>query len=155
MPRIRTPLERYIREIITQTFIFFFSSLLYITHTYPNISSDVGLIARYMKTPHAIHQKEAKRILWYVRGIVQFGIHYSIGATPLLVGFTYSNWDSDLDDWKSTVGYVFTLGSRPITWDCKKQSFLALSLVEEEYHIAIQASKETTWLRQILLEFNL
>ena len=39
----------------------------------------------------------------------------------------------DPDDRKSTVGYVFNLGSGPITWACKKQQSLALSLAEVEY----------------------
>jgi hypothetical protein len=30
-------------------------SLLYFTHTCPDISFSVGLVARYMKTPHEIH----------------------------------------------------------------------------------------------------
>ena len=62
-----------------------------------------------MKTPHEIHWKAAKRILHYVHGTIHFGIHYSSGGTPLLVGFTNSDWVSDLDDRKSTAGYVFSL----------------------------------------------
>jgi hypothetical protein len=45
-------------------------SLLYLTHTRPDISFVVGLIARYMQTPHESHWKEAKRILHYVHGTV-------------------------------------------------------------------------------------
>jgi hypothetical protein len=45
-------------------------SLLYLNHTYPDISFVVGLIAWYMKTPHEGHWKETKRILRYVLGIV-------------------------------------------------------------------------------------
>ena len=66
-------------------------------------------------------------ILHYVRGIVQFGIHYSLGGTPLLVGFIDSNWDDDPDDQNSIEGYVFSLGSRPVTWACKKQHVISLS----------------------------
>jgi hypothetical protein len=33
-----------------------------------------------MKTPHESHWKEAKRILRYVCGTIQFGIHYSLGG---------------------------------------------------------------------------
>jgi hypothetical protein len=71
-------------------------SLLYLTHTHPDISFVVGLVSWYMKTPHEIHWKESKRILRYVRGIVQFEIHYSLEGTPLLVGFTDSDWVGDL-----------------------------------------------------------
>ena len=43
----------------------------------------------------------------------------------MLVGFTDSDWASDPDDQKSTVGYVFSLGNRPVNWACKKQQALA------------------------------
>ena len=64
---------------------------------------------------------------------IQFGIHYNIGGTPLLVGFTDSYWVDDPDDQKSTTSSVFSLGSRHVTWDCKKQQPLSLSSAKEEY----------------------
>eukprot|EP00253_Pinus_taeda_P031205 PITA_31205 len=75
-------------------------------------------------------------------------------AAPLLVGFTDSDWAGDADDRKSTAGYVFTLGSGPITWACKKQAAISLSSAEAEYRGAVEASKEALWLRQILSEFG-
>ena len=107
-----------------------------------------------MQLPYKIHWKASKIILCYIHGIVQFEIHYSIGATPLLVGFTDSDWVGDPDDRKSSVGYVFTLGLGPITWAFKKQSALALSSAEAEYCVVVQASKEAMWLPQILSEFG-
>jgi hypothetical protein len=49
-------------------------SLLYLTHTHPDISFVVGLVAWYMQTPHEIHWKETKRILGMSR--VQFSLGY-------------------------------------------------------------------------------
>eukprot|EP00253_Pinus_taeda_P016563 PITA_16563 len=94
--------------------------ILYLTHTRPDLSFVVCLVARFMQTPRESHWKVAKRMLRYVQGTVQFGIHYNAEASPLLVGFTDSDWAGDPDDRKSTVGYVFTLGSGPITCACKK-----------------------------------
>eukprot|EP00253_Pinus_taeda_P026954 PITA_26954 len=128
--------------------------LLYLTHTRPDLSFVVGLVARFLQNPRESHWKAAKRILRYVRGTVQFGIHYSAKATPLLVGFTDSDWAGDPDDRKSTAGYVLTLGSGPITWACKKQAAISLSSAEAEYRGAVEASKEALWLRQILSEFG-
>eukprot|EP00253_Pinus_taeda_P019750 PITA_19750 len=68
--------------------------------------------------------------------------------------FHNSDWAGDLDDRKSTAGYVFTLGSGPITWACKKQSAISLSSSEAEYRGAIEASKEALWLCQILSKFG-
>eukprot|EP00253_Pinus_taeda_P026931 PITA_26931 len=128
--------------------------LLYLTHTRPDLSFAVGLVARFLQNPRESHWKAAKRILRYVRGTVQFGIHYSAKAAPLLVGFIDSDWVGDPDDRKSTAGYVFTLGSGPITWGCKKQAAISLSSAEAEYRGAVEASKEALWLRQILSEFG-
>jgi hypothetical protein len=102
-------------------------SLLYLTHTHPDIFFVFGLVAWYMKTPHESHWKATKRILLYFCGTVQFRIHYSLGGTPLLVGFTNSDWADDPDDQKSTTSYLFSLGSGPVTWACKKQQAIALS----------------------------
>jgi hypothetical protein len=63
-------------------------SLLYLTHTRPNLSFVVGRVSQYMQTPHEIFWKLSKRILQYVWGTVQFKIHYNLGGTHLLVGFT-------------------------------------------------------------------
>eukprot|EP00253_Pinus_taeda_P029287 PITA_29287 len=106
--------------------------LLYLTHTRLDLSFVVGLIARFMQNSHESHWKAAKRILRYVQGTIQFGIHYSAEASPLLVGFTDSDWAGDPGDRKSTVGYVFTLGSGPITWACKKKSAISLSSREAQ-----------------------
>ena len=55
-------------------------SFLYLTHSHPELSFVIGRVSRYMQTPHESHQKEAKRILRYIRGTIQFGIHYSTGG---------------------------------------------------------------------------
>ena len=71
-----------------------------------------------------------------------------------MVVFTDSDWVSDPDDRNSTADYVFTLGSRPIIWACKKQGAVSLSSAEAEYRGVVEASKEALWLRQILSEFG-
>ena len=37
--------------------------LLYLTHTRPDLSFAIGLVARFMHQPHESHWKAAKRIL--------------------------------------------------------------------------------------------
>jgi hypothetical protein len=86
-------------------------SLLYLTHTHPNISFSICLVSQYTKKPDEIHYKEEKGILQYIWGTVQFGIYSISRGTPLLVGFTDSNWDGDLNDLNYTACYIFVLGS--------------------------------------------
>ena len=54
-----------------------------------------------------------------------------------MVGFTDSDWVGNPVDRKSTVGYVFSLGSGPVAWDCKKEQVLSLSSAEAEHRAAI------------------
>eukprot|EP00253_Pinus_taeda_P022773 PITA_22773 len=42
--------------------------LLYLTHTRPDLSFAIGLVAHFMQNPRESHWKAAKRILRYVRG---------------------------------------------------------------------------------------
>ena len=86
--------------------------------------------------------------------MVQFGIHQSAEASPLLVGFAPFDWAGEPNDLKSTASYVFTLGLGPITWACKKQGAISLSSAEANYRGVVEASKEALWLRQILSEFG-
>eukprot|EP00253_Pinus_taeda_P030802 PITA_30802 len=125
------------------------------------IGSDPNLINHVKSNLKKKFEMTDLRHLHYFLGLqvlqskeVQFGIHYIAKTSPLLVGFTDSDWVGDPDDRKSTAGYVFTLGSGPITWACKKQGAISLSSAEAEYHGAIEASKEALWLLQILSKFG-
>jgi hypothetical protein len=41
-------------------------SLLYLTHSKPDLSNAVGAVSRFMQEPHELHWKVAKRMLRYV-----------------------------------------------------------------------------------------
>ena len=55
-------------------------SILYLNHSHPDLSFVVGRVSCYMQNPHESHWKVAKIILWYIRGTIQFGIHYITGG---------------------------------------------------------------------------
>ena len=70
-------------------------SLLYLTHTRPNISYVVGAVSRYMQEPHEPHCKAAKRILRYFKGTHSFWLHYATDCTLYIVGYIDSDWAGD------------------------------------------------------------
>ena len=108
-----------------------------------------------MQEPHELHWKAAKRILHYVQGTHNYGIHYAAGVDFDLVGYTDSDWAGDSQDHKSTSGYCFSLGSGPVCWSSKKQSAISLSSIEAEYRGAVNATTEAIWLQNILTEFGI
>eukprot|EP00253_Pinus_taeda_P003687 PITA_03687 len=58
------------------------------------------------------------------------------------------------DNRRSTTGYVFTIGGTTVIWVSKLQSIVALSTIEAEYVVAIEASKEMLWLQRFLDELG-
>ena len=62
-------------------------SLLYLTHSSPDLSCAVGAVSQFMQEPHELHWKVAELILRYVKGTITFGIHYEIDSTLHLIGF--------------------------------------------------------------------
>lgn len=129
-------------------------SLRYLTITRPDIVYGVGLVSRYMETPRESHWRAAKRILRYIKGTMEFGLFYPYGDEANLVGYSDSDWGGDLDERKSTTGYVFFLGSTAFTWNSKKQGVVALSTCEAEYVAVSSTVCEAIWLRNLLKELN-
>lgn len=76
------------------------------------------------------------------------------GTVDNLVGYTDSDFAGDLDDRKSTSGYVFTLGGAAVSWKSKKQSSVSLSSTEAEYIGCSEAIREGIWLRRLYHEMT-
>ncbi|KAA0053129.1 integrase [Cucumis melo var. makuwa] len=60
----------------------------------------------------------------------------------------------NVDDHKSTYGYVFSMGSGVFSWTSKKQSVVALSTTEAEYISLAAAGCQALWLRWMLKELK-
>ncbi|KAH9697038.1 hypothetical protein KPL71_023433 [Citrus sinensis] len=130
-------------------------SLRYLTCTRPDILYVVGLVSRYMENPKTIHFKAANRILRYIKGTINFGLLYSFSNYYKLVGYSDSDWGGDVDDRKSTIGFVFFIGDTTFTWMSKKQPIVTLSTCEAEYVAATSSVCHAIWLRNLLKELGL
>ena len=130
-------------------------SLRYLTYTRPGILYPVGLVSRYMESPTTTHFKAAKRILRYLKGTIDFCLYYSISNDDKLVGYSDSDWGGDIDNRRSTTGFVFFMGDTAFTWLSKKQPIVTLSTCEAEYVAATSAVCHAVWLRNLLKELNL
>jgi hypothetical protein len=100
-----------------------------------------------METPDQSHLNAAKRILRYIKGTINEGMFYTSSTNFNLVGYSDSDWGRDLDERKSTTGFVFFMGDTSFTWSSKKQSIVTLSSCEAEYVAANSAVCHLIWLR--------
>jgi hypothetical protein len=128
--------------------------LMYLLATRPDLAFSVCLIARYMERPTEMHLAAAKRILRYLKGTMNLGILYKRDLNRSLQGWTDSDYAGDLDDRKSTSGYVFKFGSSAISWSSKKQPIVTLSTTEAEFVAAASCVCQGMWLRSILQQLG-
>jgi Reverse transcriptase (RNA-dependent DNA polymerase) len=77
-------------------------SLRYLTCTRPDISFAVGVASRFKEDPKHSHLKVVKRILRYIKGTEDLGLHYTKTNKFELTGYVDSDWYGDIDDRKST-----------------------------------------------------
>ncbi|KAJ4820349.1 polyprotein [Rhynchospora pubera] len=128
--------------------------LMYLIHTRPDIAHSVGVVSRFMQNPTKQHMGAAKRILRYVSGTMDYGLWYEAMDSPMLIGYSDSDWAGNLDDRKSTSGQVFFYGNNAISWSSKKQATVALSTAEAEYSAVTSAACQAVWIRSLLEELN-
>jgi len=107
-----------------------------------------------MVDPSCLHLKAKKKILRYVCGTINFGIHYFSTDNVNLIGFSDSDWGSNLDDQKSTSGNYFSLGTGLVPWSSKKKTIVALSSTEAEYVALTSASAKAIWLQKFVIEIG-
>ncbi|KAG6475254.1 hypothetical protein ZIOFF_064472 [Zingiber officinale] len=105
-------------------------SLIYLTITRPDIAFSVGIVSRYMQEPWKPHFEEAKNILKYVNSTLNLGLFYKKGVEFSLQGFVDTDFSGDLDDQRSTSGFVFMCATTSISWCSKKQGSVSLSTIE-------------------------
>ena len=60
--------------------------------------------------------------------------------------FSDADWAGDPTDRRSTTGYYFLLGSSLISWQSKKQTFVARSSTEAKYCVLADTTSEFLWL---------
>ena len=126
-------------------------SLMYLSvSTRPDISFAVGNLARHSSHPTSTHWKPLKRVLRYLKGTVNYGIKYTKSDQKECMGYSDADWAGDVNDKKSTSGYLFMMNRGAVTWKSKKQSCVALSTAEAEYVALSSAAQECVWLRQLI-----
>jgi hypothetical protein len=125
-------------------------SLMYaMLFTRPDLCHAVGLLSRYQSNPGELHWKQILNTLRYVKGTVDYHLCFN-GHNLQLQGFTDADWQGDLDERRSTSGYIFKLGGGAISWRSKKQDSVAVYSMEAEYIAASEAVKEGVWLKEFL-----
>uniref|UniRef100_A0A2N9EGT6 CCHC-type domain-containing protein n=1 Tax=Fagus sylvatica TaxID=28930 RepID=A0A2N9EGT6_FAGSY len=76
-------------------------------------------------------------------------------GTNSVVGYVDADYAGEVDDRRSTTGYVFTLSGGPICWKSTLQSIVTMSITEAEYMAVAEAAKEALSLKGLVKELGL
>nr|GEU56398.1 reverse transcriptase domain-containing protein [Tanacetum cinerariifolium] len=124
-------------DVNIHTYKSMIGSLMYLTSSRPDIMFAVCACPRSQVTPKASHLHAVKRIFRYLKGKPHLGLWYPKDSPFNLVAYLDSNYSGASLDRKSTTGGCQFLGCRLISWQCKKQTVVATSLIEAEYVAAM------------------
>lgn len=125
--------------------------------TRPDISYSVNRVSRFMKNPGKDHWIACKRILRYLKSTPQLGLQYQNDQNDNvieLIGYCDADWAGDIDDRKSTTGFVIKINNCVVHWGSKKQDTVSLSSAEAEYMSICSTVTELKWFTSLLKELQ-
>ena len=124
--------------------------LLYLVQgTRPDIAFAVGDVSRFNSCYGKAHWLAVKRIVRYLKGTKHLKLKYTNNRENIgLLGYSASDWASDIDKRRSCTGYIFTLQGGAISWGSRRQPTVALSSCEAEYMALSATIQEAIWLKQ-------
>ncbi|GJX75569.1 putative ribonuclease H-like domain-containing protein [Tanacetum coccineum] len=105
-------------------------------------------------TPKTSHLNVVKRIFKYLKGKPNLGLWYPRESSFDLIDFSDSDYAGANLDRKSTTGGCQFLGSRLISWQCKKQTIVATSTTEAEYVAAASCCGQVLWIQNQMLDYG-
>nr|GFA39204.1 copia protein [Tanacetum cinerariifolium] len=109
------------------------NALMYLTASRPDLVFAVCMCARYHASPTKNLLEALKRVFWYLRGTINWGLWYLKNTTMALTAYTDADHAGCQDTQRSTSGSARFLGEKLVSWSSKKQKSTAISTTEAEY----------------------
>ncbi|GKD08746.1 hypothetical protein Tco_1188431 [Tanacetum coccineum] len=95
-----------------------------------------------------------RKIFKYLKGKPNLGLWYPRESSFDLEAYSDSDYAGANLDRKSTTGGCQFLGSRLISWQCKKQTIVATSTTEAEYVAAASCCGQVLWIQNQMLDYG-
>lgn len=117
----------------------------------------VSQLSKHLTNPTTEHLQQGIRVIEYLLSYPSDGICFDSSRTDQLSlqGYSDASFADDLDNRRSTCGYLFTLGNMgPISFKSGRQPLVAQSTTEAEYIAMTLAAREAAALKNLLQELG-
>jgi hypothetical protein len=94
-------------------------ALQYLTLTRPELSYAIQQAYLFMHDPRVPHYNHVKRILRYLKGTLDHGLHINNSSPNSLTAYFDADWAGCPDTRRSMSGYCVFLGNNLISWSSK------------------------------------
>ena len=126
------------------------ASLIYLKLTRLDISYTVDVISQYLQNPKKPHLEVVRRILGYVKSTINCSMLCKECENCKLTGYYDVEYTKDHNTRRSTIGYVFRIGSVTNLWYSKRQPIASLSTTKAEFRTTDVTTQESIWLMQLM-----
>jgi len=123
--------------------------------TRPDLAFSVNKLACFSHNPGRAHWNALKYVLAYVKGTIDYGITYKGGGSLQPHGYVDLDYAGCRDTRRSTEGNIFMVAGGPVSWECKRQDTVALSIVEAKFMAFSKATTQALWLSKYFDEVGL
>ncbi|GJT18181.1 ribonuclease H-like domain-containing protein [Tanacetum coccineum] len=107
-----------------------------------------------MHEPREPHYTALKRIVCYIRDIIEHGLQLHVSFMTQLTAYTYADWTGCPATCHSTLGYCVFLGDNLLSWSAKRHATLSRSSAKAEYCEVANVVAAIAWLRNLLRELH-
>ena len=117
--------------------------------THPYIAHSVRVVSIFFSNLVKQHWQAVKWILRYLKG--SSNCILCLGDNNIVLeGFMDADMTRDMDTINSTTGSLFTFAGATMSWVCRIQKVVALSIIESKYIPATKDFKEMLCMQQFL-----
>nr|GEV51767.1 copia protein [Tanacetum cinerariifolium] len=120
----------------------------------PDLVFAVCMCARYQAKPTKKHLEELKRVFWYLKGTINWGLWYSKDTAMALTAYADADHAGCQDTRRSTSGSAQFIGDKLVSWSSKKQQSTAISKTEAEYIAMSGCCAQILWMRSQLTDYG-
>ncbi len=124
-------------------------------HTWLDIIFTLNWLSQYLSDSVKHHEYTLKKLLQYIRSIINLNIMYSSSKSQAMLKYSDFNYALNKQNWKSILECIYMLKDESVLWANQKQKFIIILITETEYMVMSMCTKTEIWLEQMLRDMNI